>query len=86
MNLITQLQFSGQMAIFKTYSTMNRMGHFKTVAIFLLLMTAKSIDGYVIPNVRNKPISNAVDTTNLGSLTVPVVGCGTISWSSNSCE
>ncbi|KAG7355792.1 aldehyde reductase [Nitzschia inconspicua] len=41
-------------------------------------------ESYLIPNVKSKPVSNVVDTTKLGTLTVPVVGCGTISWTSNS--
>ena len=31
-----------------------------------------------------KPVSKTVDTTTIGSITVPTVGTGTISWSSNS--
>jgi hypothetical protein len=56
---------------------------------------AHSTAGYVgiNPNLPRPPQSptkrftrNTVDTTTIGSLVVPTVGTGTISWSSDSCK
>jgi len=45
---------------------------------------ACSSHAFVVTGAQNKPVSNLVDTTKIGSLDVPTVGVGTISWSSKS--
>lgn len=58
------------------------------VSIAAAVCTIESVDAYVSsPNeARNLvPRVSVSDTTNLGSLVVPSIGMGTISWSSNNC-
>eukprot|EP00539_Tryblionella_compressa_P021071 CAMPEP_0178889882 /NCGR_PEP_ID=MMETSP0747-20121128/18034_1 /TAXON_ID=913974 /ORGANISM="Nitzschia punctata, Strain CCMP561" /LENGTH=455 /DNA_ID=CAMNT_0020559473 /DNA_START=79 /DNA_END=1447 /DNA_ORIENTATION=- len=58
--------------------------HFSASAMLCLAYFACSSHAFVVTGAQNKPVSNLVDTTKIGSLDVPTVGVGTISWSSKS--
>lgn len=83
-------KFRGNITIMGTQSTMKRLSRAK-----LLLLLAAPTDGYIIPTHDARSFSNdhsvisngrINDRTDIGTLSVPSVGIGTIAWSSDSCK
>jgi pyridoxine 4-dehydrogenase len=70
-----------------TYSTPLHATYF---AVAFLMFSSRSSEAFGVTKARTKAQvikknpSSLVDTTKIGSITVPTVGTGTISWSSNS--
>ena len=71
--------------------TMTRTTLLPTLTVACFLLVSQYSDAYIgvaKTKTRNPLIktlvSNTIDTTTIGSITVPTVGTGTISWSSNS--